>query len=67
MKFFPRHGAVHPQDYPVDDTSDIRTGSGASDGRGAASGGLRGLDVIAKARQRIREVKERERCALWQR
>eukprot|EP00438_Fugacium_kawagutii_P004268 Skav214012 [mRNA] locus=scaffold1070:372120:374923:- [translate_table: standard] len=51
---------VAGMDYPVDDTSDIRTGS--SDGR-VASGGLRGLDVIAKARQRIREVKERERLA----
>eukprot|EP00434_Breviolum_minutum_P011222 symbB.v1.2.009903.t1/scaffold605.1/size182108/3 len=46
------------EDAYVDDAS------GTSDFRGPSSdghSGLRGLDVIAKARQRIREVKERER------
>ena len=63
------HLFPHCQDAYVDDAS------GTSDFRGPSSdghSGLRGLDVIAKARQRIREVKERERhgmtCRLcrWQ-
>lgn len=63
------HPFPHCQDAYVDDAS------GTSDFRGPSSdghSGLRGLDVIAKARQRIREVKERERhgmtCRLcrWQ-